>query len=492
VGRPLNYGIARRITEAVKDQIHRGIYKAGDRLASSRALAAEWGVSRTTVTAAYGQLVAEGYLITLPGARVIVAEGLEQNPTPRPSTPEGTLRRVSAYTERLLALPHFSLPEKTAIADFRYGDLSANDFPALAWRRAMNKAIFNRSAPLRYDQPQGYAPLRKALQSYLWRARGIRCTCDQITIVNGSQQGMDICARLLLNPGDHFVMENPGYVHARQAFETAGGIEIPIPVDGEGLQTMSLPPARLAYVTPSHQFPLGAVLSASRRRALLTWATSNRAYVIEDDYDGEFRHGIAPIAPLQTIDPNSVLFLGTFSKTLSPTLRLGYLIAPNSLSPALARAKRLMDRHSSLYDQQAMTVLLESGAYERHVRSMRRKYAQRRTVFLEALKETLGNSVTIVGSETGLHVLLWLDGIAAEHEADLVSDAHARGIGIYPISPTFDKARSPPTMAGINLGYAALDDSALRQGIAILADVIAKYRSRQTSADNASRSRSRK
>lgn len=472
----LNHGIARRISEAVKEQIHRGVYKAGDRLASSRAFAAEWGVSRTTVTAAYGQLAAEGYLITHAGSRPTVAHGLERKTSQPAAATDAGPRHVSSYAERVLAFRHLPLPEKIAVADFRYGDLLPSDFPVLIWRRALNRVMFRRRVPLRYDQPQGFAPLRAALQSYLWRARGIRCTCDQIIIVNGAQQGMDICARLLLDPGDHFVMENPGYLHARQAFEAVGGVGVSIPVDSEGLQTAALPRARLAYVTPSHQMPLGSVLSAPRRRALLAWATQNRAYVIEDDYDGEFRHGIAPIAPLQTIDPNSVIYIGTLSKTLSPVLRLGYMVVPTSLRPAFAGAKRLIDRHSSLYDQEALCELLESGAYERHVRSMRRKYAHRREVLLAALSDELGDSVKIAGAETGLHILLWIEGLPAEREDDLVAYARTLGIGIYPISPLFDKAGSRPPITAINLGYTGLEDAAMRRGVKILAKAIAKYR----------------
>ena len=186
--------------------------------------------------------------------------------------------------------------------------------------------------------------------------------------MNGSQQGLDLCARLLLDPGDPFVIENPGYVLARNAFVAAGGVAVPVPVDGEGLRTDDLPSARLAYVTPSHQFPLGSVLSATRRRALVAWAARTGAYVVEDDYDGEYRHDIAPIPPLQTLDAGSVIYVGTFSKTLSPTLRLGYLVVPAALRRAFAEAKRLTDRHTPLPEQDALADLLASGAYERHVR----------------------------------------------------------------------------------------------------------------------------
>jgi len=186
----------------------------------------------------------------------------------------------------------------------------------LAWRRALNRAGLRRPARLRYGDPQGSVALRTALQGYLWRARGIRCAPDQIVIVNGSQQGLDLCARLLLDPGDPFVIENPGYLLARHAFTAAGGVAAPVPVDRDGLRTDALPSARLAYVTPSHQFPLGGVLSAARRRALLAWAARTGACLIEDDYDGEYRHDIAPIPPLQTLGPEAVIYVGTVSKTL--------------------------------------------------------------------------------------------------------------------------------------------------------------------------------
>ncbi|TIX54022.1 MAG: PLP-dependent aminotransferase family protein, partial [Mesorhizobium sp.] len=240
------------------------------------------------------------------------------------------------------------------VADFRYGDLSGADFPVLAWRRASNKAILRRGARLRYGDPQGSSALRVALQGYLWRARGINCVPDQIVIVNGSQQGLDLCARLLLDPGNPFVIENPGYPLARHAFAAAGGVAVPVAVDADGLRTDALPPARLACVTPSHQFPLGSVLSATRRRSLLAWATATGAYIVEDDYDGEYRHDIVPISPLQTLGAESVIYVGTFSKTLSPTLRLGYLVIPTGLCRAFSEAKRLTDRHAPMLEQDVL------------------------------------------------------------------------------------------------------------------------------------------
>ncbi|WFP62106.1 PLP-dependent aminotransferase family protein [Mesorhizobium sp. WSM4904] len=468
-------GIARRIIAAIKAQIHSGAYRPGDRLPSTRAFAAEWGASRTTVTAAYNQLDAEGYLIIRQGARAIVAPGLEKASGEAPVA-AASPRSLSAFAQRLLAMPPPAQQQPAKVADFRYGDLSGADFPVLAWRRASNKAILRRAERLRYGDPQGSAVLRSALQAYLWRARGIGCTPDQIVIVNGSQQGLDLCARLLLDPGDPFVIENPGYLLARHAFVAAGGIAVPVAVDADGLRTDALPPARLAYVTPSHQFPLGGVLSATRRRALLGWAAASGAYIVEDDYDGEYRHDIAPIPPLQTLDPDLVIYVGTLSKTLSPTLRLGYLVVPAGLCRAFSEAKRLTDRHAPMLEQDALADLLASGVYERHVRSIRRRNAERREVLLQALADLLGSRISIAGAETGLHVVAWMNGIAAEREPEIIAAARAAGIGLYPVSPLYDPSEPLPATAGFILGYAGLDAEALRRGVAVLATVLAKHR----------------
>lgn len=466
-------GVARRIIAAIKEQIHSGAYQPGDRLPSTRAFAAEWGASRTTATAAYSQLIAEGYLTTRPGARAIVARGLG-TAAPMLATAAAP-RHLSAFAQRLLTLPSPAEARAARVADFRYGDLSGADFPVLAWRRALNKAVLRRTARLRYGDPRGVATLRTALQGYLWRARGIACSPDQIVIVNGSQQGLDLCARLLLDPGDSFLIENPGYLLARHAFAAAGGVAVPIPVDGDGLRADSLPSARLVYVTPSHQFPLGGVLSATRRRTLLAWAAHAGAYIVEDDYDGEYRHDIAPIPPLQTLDAEAVIYVGTFSKTLSPTLRLGYLVVPDNLCRAFGEAKRLTDRHTPLVEQDALAELLASGAYERHVRGIRRRNAERRTVLLQALADELGPAVTIAGADTGLHFVAWINGVAAEREPAIIEAAWAAGVGLYPVSPLYDPAEPRPATAGFVLGYAGLDADALRRGVAVLASVLADH-----------------
>ncbi|WP_407518762.1 PLP-dependent aminotransferase family protein [Methylobacterium oryzisoli] len=474
--RPASVGA--RICAALKAQIAQGVYGPGARLPSTRALAAELGVSRTTVTAAYEQLIAEGYLETRQGARARVAPGLAvraaepDGPPPLRSAP-----RLSAFGRRLIAasVPFWPAPDRP-VADFRYGDLAGADFPALAWRRALDGALVRRPARLAYADPRGLPELRSALQGYLWRARGLRCAPEQIVVVNGSQQALDLCARLLLDPGDGVVIEDPCYGAARQAFAAAGARLLPVAVDQDGLRTAALAglgPARLAYVTPSHQFPLGGVMAVSRRQDLLAWAQATGAMIVEDDYDGEYRYDTRPIEALQSLDrAGVVVYVGTVSKTLSPQLRLGYMVVPPALADILAAAKRVADRHTPGPEQAALARILADGAYERHVRRARRRNGERRTALLAALAETLGDRVSVAGAAAGLHVVAWFPRLPAAREAELVAAAHAAGIGVYPVSPLYDPAAGGPSQAGLVLGYASADPATIRAGIARLAAVV--------------------
>jgi GntR family transcriptional regulator / MocR family aminotransferase len=468
--------VVAQICDAIKAQIAKSVYPPGSRLPSSRFLAAELGVSRTTVTAAYDQLAAEGYLETRQGARAQIPKDLRVD---QPVTGQGVeppAAHLSDYGKRLADLPMNRRPEVAApVIDFRYGDLAASDFPTLIWKRAVDTAILRRPSRLQYGDPSGAPELRLALQGYLWRARGLRCDPDQIIVVNGSQQGLDLCVRLLLNPGEPAVIENPCYAAARNVLLATGARLIPRQVDREGMCTDRLLPARLAYVTPSHQFPLGSVMSASRRQNLLGWARHCGAYVIEDDYDGEYRFDIAPIPTLQTLDgARNVIYLGTVSKTLSPTLRLGYLVVPRALSAAFTAAKRLADRHTPSLAQEALADLIVSGAYERHVRRVRRWNGERRAALLAALHAKLHDQVTVVGAEAGLHVVAWLTQFPKRHEAMLVAAARAGGVGLYPITLLYDPTSTSdrPDHPGLVMGYASLDDREITRGVERLAALL--------------------
>ncbi len=465
--------VVSRISEAIKAQIAEGVYPPGSRLPSSRALAAELGVSRTTVTAAYDQLAAEGYLEARQWARPQVPNGLRvEQPVMRQGV-EALPTRLSDFGQRLVGLPMHHRPETDArVADFRYGDLAVSDFPTLTWKRAVDAAVLRRPSRLQYGDSSGSPDLRAALQSYLWRARGLRCDPDQIIVVNGSQQGLDLCVRLLLNPGEPAVIENPCYAAARDVLLAMGAQLIPRTVDREGMRTERLPPACLAYVTPSHQFPLGGVMSVRRRQELLAWARGCGAYVIEDDYDGEYRYDVAPIPTLQTLDgAENVIYLGTVSKTLSPALRLGYLVVPQALSPAFRAAKRLADRHTPGLEQDALTDLIVSGAYERHVRRVRRRNGERRATLLAALQTQFRDEVRVVGADAGLHVVAWLTRFSMDQEDTLVAAARAAAVGVYPITPLYDplSISDRPNHPGFVMGYASLNDPDITRGVERLA-----------------------
>jgi GntR family transcriptional regulator/MocR family aminotransferase len=467
-------GARRRIYLALRDQIASGVYAAGVRLPSSRALAEELGVSRTTVTSAFDQLISEGYVQVRQGSRPTVAPNVVPPGANRTAGRPDALRRLSAYAGRAMELPpNVPIGLKRVRYDFRYGDLAPADFPKLAWRKAISAAILAPRERLGYDDPAGSQALRRALQLYLWRARGISCAVEQIVIVSGSQQALDLCTRVLVDPGDPVVVEEPCYAMARNVLVAMGAVPIAVPCDGDGIDTSRLPdPAgiALACVTPSHQFPLGGVLSAGRRRALLEWAEAGNAYIVEDDYDGEYRYDVGPIPPLHLSGEDRVIYVGTVSKTLSPTLRLGYMVLPPDLVEPVVRCKQIADRHSASFEQEALASLIESGAYERHVRRMRRLNAERRSTFLTAMAKLFGSDVEIVGTSAGLHVVVWFNRLKAEDEEGFAGVARENDVGVYPVSRLFADPRDP--RAGFIFGYASMPVGLIGKGVEHLAAVV--------------------
>ena len=472
----------RRIYDLLRSQIADGTLAAGAQVPSTRALAADLGVSRTTVTAAYEQLAAEGFLATSVGrvARVASPLAAPARSDAKPKRRSTTAPTLSDFGRRVAAIDMPGLaPAEPCRIDFLYGAVASRDFPAQAWRRAYQAEVLRHQRRLYYVAPEGDASLRRSLQGYLRRARGLVCDAGQILVVHGSQQAIDLCARLLLNPGDAFVFEEPGYLMARRCFEATGAEALAIPVDAQGLDSARLPTderTRLAYVTPSHQFPLGGVLPIGRRLELLRWARTHRAWVVEDDYDGEFRYGQRPIDALQSIDTDGrVIYIGTFSKALSPQLRLGYLVLPPELVPVFRQAKRLADRHAPVLEQRVLASLIDSGTYERHVRRTRRAHERRRTALLDAIARHLPASATVIGAAAGLHVVLWLPFLRPQDEPALAAAARSKGVGVYPVSPLFAKpmSRMQPRPAGLILGYASLTVEEIDQGMRVLAAVIA-------------------
>ncbi|MBB4008235.1 MocR-like pyridoxine biosynthesis transcription factor PdxR [Allorhizobium taibaishanense] len=463
---------ARGIYASLREQIVAKVYGQNGVLPSARALSVELGVSRTTVTTAYEQLAAEGFIVIRQGTRPRVAITVSDEKISSSSLERERPQKLSDFGTRLgdLAMP-VGRDAGELVADFRYGGLSTSDFPMPAWRKAVNGAILRRPPVLFYNDPCGSVRLRAALQGYLWRARSIRCEPDDVVIVNGSQQGLDLCARLLLDRGDKFVIENPCYPMARSIFQVTGAIPIPVNVDAEGIRSdlISKLDARMAYVTPSHQFPLGSVMSVGRRQQLLNWAEEQSAYIVEDDYDSEYRFDMKPVPPLRALGgASNVIYVGTVSKTLSPTLRLGYVVVPPALQEVFVQAKRLTDRHAPVLEQEALATLLETGAYESHVRKARRNNARRREALLDALQEEFGEDVRVEGAEAGLHLVVWFLDIQPSMATPFIETAASLSVGVYSIRPHYVDQPYAHEYLGLVMGYASLSEHQIRLGVKLL------------------------
>jgi GntR family transcriptional regulator/MocR family aminotransferase len=479
-------GPGRRLYEEIKARIVDGTYPSGSALPSTRSCADERGISRTTVSAVYEQLTAEGYLETRPGAASRVAAGVQSRSVSEvlgrkapPVRASAALPRLSAFGDRVAALGIEERAQPPArLIDFAYGPLAGRDFPALMWAKAAREVARGRPARMAYSDPRGDLDLRRALQAYVARARGIACGLEQLVITSGSQQAIDLCARLLIDSGDRVVVESPGYRMAYDLLRALGAELIGVDVDVHGLCTAQLPRrgARLAYVTPTHQFPLGAFLTMARRHELLDWAAAADAYILEDDYDGEYRYAVRPEATLHSLDPDGrVIYVGTFSKTLSPQLRVGYAVLPTRLAKVFADARQLVDRHAPTEPQRVLARLIEDGSYERHVRRMRRLQQGRRQALLEAIQRHFGDDASVAGAGSGLHVVLWLNGVPSRRELEIQKAAERSGVLVHSLGPLYlgcgdRRARSRP--AGLVLGYALLQTDDIDVGIRRLASAV--------------------
>jgi GntR family transcriptional regulator/MocR family aminotransferase len=477
------------LQQQIYDQIRQAVLTAalepGSRLPSSRRLAGDLAVSRNTVLIAYEQLQAEGYIETRPGGGTYVGRVAAARAAPAlvpAPAPAGTAAppRLSRYGARLGAVAVGAFDRGRGLRyNFHHGAVNADDFPADIWRRLLLREVRRRAGrPYLYESPQGLPELRAALADYLGRARAARARPEQIVIVNGSQQAIDLALRVLVDPGEAVVVEDPCYAGARLAIEAFGARLVRVPVDRDGLDTDRLPPAesgvRLAYVTPSHQFPTGAVMAAARRIALLDWAERTGAFVLEDDYDSEYRYDGRPVACLQALDgAGRVIYCGTVSKLLAPGLRLGYLVLPPALVEPVLRAKQLADRNTAALDQAVLAHLIRDGHFERHIRRTRRRNQQRRDALVEALRAAFGASVAIGGSEAGLHILVRFSGIPAGLSASVAEAAALLSVGITPADG--DLGGGPDGVAFL-MGFAGLDPAEIRAGVALLRDVVLSFR----------------
>jgi GntR family transcriptional regulator/MocR family aminotransferase len=463
----------RQVYCGLRQAILSGAFRADDRLPSTRDLADELGVSRTVVLLAYDQLVAEGFAAGHGGSGTYVSAGLGGGrPTKTQASAKLQLSRYGTAAADVASTVDF--PGRRSIPlryDFAYGGRGdVETFPFQMWRRILLRHA--RTAPVReldYGTAAGSLALREAIAIHVRRSRAVICDPSQVIIVNGSQQALDLVARVLIERGDPVAIEDPQYQGTREIFRAAGARLQPVPVDRDGLNPAKLPKnARIAFVTPSHQFPTGAILPLARRLALLDWARCKDAVVVEDDYDGEFRYEGQPLESLQGLDTEGrVVYLGTFSRTIFSALRIGYLIAPKSLVPAFTSAKWLCDRHTATLEQETLAEFIATGMYERHLRRIRRRNTAHREALLDAIHKYLGDRVEVTGDGAGTHIVLWPTQRIAENK--VIEQAASRGVGIYGISRYY---LGRVFRNGLMLGYSRMNEEKIREGIRRLSEVL--------------------
>ena len=485
-------GLTRQLYEALRQRVLDGRLVSGTRLPASRDLAAALSISRNSVVRAYDQLYAEGftesrvgdgtYVAQLPTAKKLstkVSTGLHTGLSPALSTkwsnlPEdldnevihsGGLARIKTH--------HLSQPPAGPPRAFRVGVPAFDLFPFEVWAK-LNGAFWRKPdlEQLCYGDPAGDARLRSLIAAYLRSSRGMQCAAEQIVITSGAQQAISLCAQLLVEPGDGVAVENPGYRAAGHAFALAGGKLHGVPVDAEGINCQvlnTLEDCRVAYVTPSHQYPLGVVMSLARRLELLAWAERAGGWIIEDDYDGEYRYSGAPLSPLAALDRSGrVLYVGTFGKVAFPALRLGYLVLPPGLVDAFSRRRAVDMRHSEVSTQAVMAEFMAAGHFQRHIRRMRRAALSRRNALLAGWPSGLPGMGERPNVAAGLHMPVRVDSLAREQQ--LLAQAHAAGVEINGLSSYWLAQSTMPEdqRAGLVLGFAAVPEADIAEALARL------------------------
>lgn len=435
----------RQIYDAYRAAIVDGSLRPRQRIPSTRVLASELGVSRFPVLNAYAQLLAEGYLESRVGAGTVVSSSLPDQLT---SSPPAGMRFVAirsgprpvARRSSCLSRPE-AFPWLRGWGAFRVGQVADDQFPLHVWSNLVARRCRNMDAKaFHYGDQMGSAPLRETIASYLRTARSLHCEAEQIMIVSGSQQALEISARVLLDPGSRVWVEEPCYRLAPDVFLLNGCHLVPVPVDQEGMDVAAgikrWRKARAAFVTPSHQFPLGVTMSAARRFQLLDWAQNTGSWIIEDDYDSEYRYESLPIASLQGLDANGrVIYIGTFSKVLYPSLRLGYIVIPSDLVDHFLAIRRVMDLGPPTFYQEVLADFIREGHFARHLRRMRVLYGERRTALVESIHQELGSMVELLGSEAGMHLAVTLPN--GSRDLEIAERAARQNLWIWPLSAAY-------------------------------------------------------
>jgi GntR family transcriptional regulator / MocR family aminotransferase len=475
--RALATPLYQQLATALRQSVLQQRLKPNHQLPPSRLLAKSLAISRATVTQSYEQLVSEGYFEARCGAGTFVCprlpeEYLHTEGIDRSEVDSIALPRLSRFGSDLMTIDRLKSHELRSEINFGFSSSVTERFPIELWRRLLSRHCRNSAPLLNYSSDAaGYLPLRTAIADYLGRVRAVRCAPEQVIIVNGSQQALDLIARLTIDPGDWVAVENPGYLGARHCFHGQGANLQGIDIDSEGINVETLSQSRqrfkLLYVTPSHQFPTGVTLSLSRRLALLQWAQQQGTIVLEDDYDSEYRYGDRPIPALQGLDRhNTVIYVGTFSKILFPSLRIGYLVVPTTWIPVVSRAKWLCDRQAPTLEQYALTDCITEGHLERHIRRMRHLYDRRRQALTHALRYYFGDRVTILGENAGIHLMAKIDTDRSDEMA--IDRAASVGVGINSARCYYLTAAK---MGEFIFGYAQLDEAQIDRGVQRLSQV---------------------
>lgn len=472
-----NIPLYQQLTDKIRHGVLEGRLKPKQKLPSSRSLAKSLAISRSTVTQSYEQLESEGYLTTSRGSGTYICQQIPdewlQCQTVEPITTKTPKDfSLSRFGHNLISLGSLEVSEPEHEISFRYGNPAIAYFPMSQWRKLLTRHAENSPALLNYaPDAAGYFPLRVEIANYLGRSRAVRCTPEQIIVINGSQQALDLIARLVLDSGDWVAMEDPGYLGARHCFMGQFAQIQPIPVNSSGLDVSALSnyqQFKLVYVTPSHQFPTGVTMSLSQRIALLQWAEKTNTLIIEDDYDSEYRYESQPIPALQGMDRGgSVIYIGTFSKILFPSLRIGYLVVPPDWIPIVSKAKWLCDRFCPILEQYALTDWIKLGHFDRHIRRMRSLYNLRRQALIKAFEQYFGDRVTILGAKAGMHVMVRID----THLSDelVIQKAAAEGIGLISARGYY---LQPQRQGEFIFGYGQLSEELIEEGIFRLSQIL--------------------
>jgi GntR family transcriptional regulator/MocR family aminotransferase len=475
----------RQLYDALRGAILDGRLVAGARLPSTRTLARELGVSRSTVVEAFRQLLAEGYIKSTVGSGTRVSAELPEEAlrarTSARLARDDTGRTRLARKEKVLSRRGRLLTSAKATTSpdlgkprvFRPGLPALDEFPSRTWSRITADIARHRpSTLLAYGPSAGYGPLRQAVAEYLAVSRGVRCEPEQVVVVSGSQQALYLAASILLDPGDEVWVEDPGYAGVRGALVGAGAKLVPVPVDEEGLDVdagiSAASRARMAYVTPSHQYPTGSVMCLARRLKLLDWAVEADAWLLEDDYDSEYRYSGRPLSSLQGLDEGGrVIYVGTFSKVLAPALRLGYLVAPPDLVDGFISARALSDRHPPTLEQAVLAEFIVEGHFARHLRRTRTLYATRQRALIEAAEKELTGVLEFRPARAGMHLVGWLSEGSDDRYVSRL--AAAAGVEAPPLSAYSLGAQGK---CGLVLGYAAFTEREISGGVAMLGEAL--------------------